>query len=82
MASAGTFAVGAAVPLAIAWITPAALAAWVVTAGSLVLLVLLGGLAARAGGASALLGAWRVGFWGAFAIGLTYAAGKLFGAVV
>jgi vacuolar iron transporter family protein len=54
----------------------------VVTAGSLVLLVLLGGLAARAGGASALLGAWRVGFWGAFAMGLTYAAGKLFGAVV
>ena len=82
VASAGTFAVGAAVPLAIAWVTPAALAAWVVTAGSLVLLVLLGGLAARAGGASAITGAWRVGFWGAFAMGLTYAAGKLFGAVV
>ena len=82
VASAGTFAVGAAVPLAIAWVTPAAQAAWVVTAGSLVLLVLLGGLAARAGGASALIGASRVGFWGAFAMGLTYAAGKLFGAVV
>lgn len=80
-ASAGSFAVGALVPLGVAVLAPAATLAPAVTALSLVLLVLLGGVAARAGGASAMVGAARVGFWGALAMGLTYAVGALFGAV-
>ncbi len=82
VASAGTFAVGAALPLAIGWITPTDAMPWVVTASSLVFLIFLGGLAARTGGAAAMTGAVRVGFWGAFAMGLTYGVGRLFGAVV
>jgi VIT1/CCC1 family predicted Fe2+/Mn2+ transporter len=45
------------------------------------LLFVLGGVAARLGGASALRGAVRVGFWGAVAMGVTAAAGRIFGAV-
>jgi VIT1/CCC1 family predicted Fe2+/Mn2+ transporter len=82
IASAGTFAVGAALPLIIAWLVPMRAMPWVVTASSLAFLTLLGGIAARTGGASAFTGAVRVGFWGAFAMGLTYAVGRLFGAVV
>jgi len=82
VASAGTFAVGAALPLAIGWVTPMNAMPWVVTASSLVFLTFLGGLAARAGGAPAMTGAVRVGFWGAFAMALTYGVGRLFGAVV
>jgi VIT1/CCC1 family predicted Fe2+/Mn2+ transporter len=82
VSSAATFAVGAAMPLLIGWVTPMELMPWVVTASSLAFLVLLGGIAARAGGASAMTGAVRVGFWGAFAMGLTYGVGRLFGAVV
>jgi len=48
---------------------------------SLALLFVLGGVAARLGGASALRGAVRVGFWGAVAMGVTAAAGRIFGAV-
>lgn len=80
-ASPGSFAVGALVPLGVAVLAPAGTLAPAVTALSLVLLVLLGGVAARAGGASAMVGAARVGFWGALAMGLTYAVGALFGAV-
>lgn len=82
VASAATFAVGAALPLAIGWVTPMRAMPWVVTASSLVFLTFLGGLAARAGGAAAMTGAVRVGFWGAFAMALTYGVGRLFGAVV
>ncbi|MBC7469838.1 MAG: VIT family protein [Ramlibacter sp.] len=79
--SAGAFSAGAAVPLAIALLTPAAALAPAVTVSCLVLLAVLGAVAARAGGASALLGAARVTFWGALAMGLTWGVGALFGAV-
>ena len=81
-ASAGTFAVGAAIPLAFAAFTPAAALAPVVTGASLLLLAVLGGLAARAGGARTLTGAARVTIWGALAMAITYGIGRLFGAVV
>ena len=81
-ASAGTFAVGAALPLLIAWLVPMPIMSWTVTISSLAFLVLLGGIAARTGGASAVTGALRVGFWGACAMALTYGVGRLFGAVV
>lgn len=80
LASASTFAVGAAVPLLAVMIGPASVA--VVSAVSLLCLVVLGGLAAQAGGAPVLVGAARVGFWGAFAMAATAAVGKLFGTAV
>jgi vacuolar iron transporter family protein len=81
-ASAGTFAVGAAMPLLCATIAPASAVAPAVTATSLLFLAALGGLAARAGGAGATTGAVRVTFWGALAMAITYGVGRLFGAVV
>ena len=82
LASAASFAVGAALPLAVAAIAPGAALIAAVAIASLLFLVLLGGIAARAGGASVWLGAWRVSFWGALAMAITAGVGKLFGAVV
>jgi VIT1/CCC1 family predicted Fe2+/Mn2+ transporter len=81
-ASAGTFALGAAIPLLTVLVAPERDLAASVAAASLGLLALLGGLAARAGGASVGVGALRVAFWGALAMALTAGAGALFGAVV
>jgi VIT1/CCC1 family predicted Fe2+/Mn2+ transporter len=79
MASAATFAVGAALPLLVVLIVPITALMWSVSASSLVFLALLGSLAARAGGASVMISAIRVTFWGALAMGLTAGAGYLFG---
>lgn len=81
-ASAGTFSVGAAMPLLSILLAPSSTRAAVVTGTSLTFLAILGGLAARAGGARAIVGALRVTFWGALAMALTYSVGALFGAVV
>lgn len=81
-ASAGTFAVGAALPLLIAILVPASALALVVVGTSLACLAILGSLAARAGGARPAVGALRVTFWGALAMALTYGVGALFGTVV
>ncbi len=81
LASAASFAVGAALPvLAVALIPRSGLVPSVV-AMTLVLLAVLGALAARVGGASLAIGAGRVTFWGAVAMAVTAAAGALFGAV-
>lgn len=80
MASAGTFATGAALPLLIVVMIPHAVLMWGLPAGALVFLALLGLIAARAGGAPVLPSVLRVSFWGAFAMGLTAAVGMLFGA--
>ncbi len=82
LASAGTFAVGAALPLVSVLFVSASLLTPVTALASLISLALLGGLAARVGGASAITGAGRVTFWGALAMAVTYGAGALFGAVV
>jgi VIT1/CCC1 family predicted Fe2+/Mn2+ transporter len=81
-ASAGTFAVGAVLPLLIVLLAPASAVAAAVVVTSLACLAMLGALAARTGGASAGIGALRVTFWGAFAMALTYGVGALFGTVV
>jgi VIT1/CCC1 family predicted Fe2+/Mn2+ transporter len=81
-ASAATFTVGAALPLTLAWIGPAAVLAPVVAGGSIMFLAFLGGLAARAGGAGIVLGAGRVTLWGALAMAATALVGWLFGTVV
>ena len=78
-ASAGTFAVGAAMPLLAALLAPAATLVPVVSAASLACLVALGVLAARTGGAPVMRSALRVTFWGALAMGLTAGVGALFG---
>lgn len=80
-ASAASFAVGAALPLLVAWLFSTQLIV-AVPLTSLLFLVLLGALAAKVGGASMLLGAARVGFFGAAAMAITAGVGKLFGAVV
>ncbi len=80
--SAITFAVGAALPLLVAWFAPNAKVAVSVAAMSLVFLALLGGLAAKAGGASLWKGALRVTFWGALAMAATAGVGSLFGVAV
>lgn len=79
--SAGTFVVGAALPLMVAWTISGPLLMPAVAASSLVFLALLGGIAARTGGASIIAGAIRVTFWGALAMALTAAVGRLFGVV-
>jgi len=71
LTSAGSFAVGSAMPLLVTAITPAAALIPLVSGTSLVFLALLGGLAARAGGAGVTMGAIRVTFWGALAMALT-----------
>ena len=81
MASGVSFAVGALLPLAVTAIAPPpGLTAWVGVT-SLFFLAILGGMAARAGGARVLTGAWRVTFWGALAMVATAGVGALFGAV-
>lgn len=82
LASAGAFAVGAAMPLVVALISPLRNIVLVVSITSLVCLVLLGILAARAGGANVWKGAWRVLLWGALAMAITAEIGKIFGTVV
>ena len=79
--SAGTFTVGAALPLLVAWVIPGSLLITAVSVLSLVFLAVLGGLAARTGGASVSVGAFRVTFWGALAMGLTAVVGSVFGVV-
>jgi VIT1/CCC1 family predicted Fe2+/Mn2+ transporter len=81
LSSAGTFTVGAALPLLVAWAIPGARLMIAVALSSLFFLALLGGLAARAGGANVAAGALRVTFWGAFAMLLTAAVGHVFGVV-
>lgn len=81
LASAATFAAGAALPLLTALLAPAQLLAPTVTAASLASLAALGWTAARVGGASGALGAARVTFWGALAMAVTYGTGMLFGAL-
>jgi len=81
LASAGSFAVGAAMPLLVTALVPAGALIPFVSGTSLVFLALLGGLAARAGGAGVMVGAIRVTFWGALAMALTAGVGALFGTV-
>ncbi|MEX2288279.1 MAG: VIT family protein [Planctomycetaceae bacterium] len=82
LASAGTFAVGAAMPLLAVLVTPRAAMIPVVVGTSIAFLALLGGFGAHAGGAPVTKAALRVTFWGALAMALTAGVGALFGAVV
>jgi VIT1/CCC1 family predicted Fe2+/Mn2+ transporter len=81
-ASAGSFAVGAALPLALVLLFAGPMLTWAVTSGSLLFLALLGGIGARAGGAPIAKAVLRVTFWGAVAMAATAAIGALFGTAV
>lgn len=78
LASAGAFAVGAALPVVTALLAPHAQVAQITTAVTLVGLGLTGAIAARVGGARPLRGALRVMFWGALAMAAAAAIGQLF----
>ncbi|MBP7415010.1 MAG: VIT family protein [Pyrinomonadaceae bacterium] len=80
--SAVSFAVGASLPLLVTALLAGSMMIPVVAISSLIFLALLGGVAARAGGASILTGSLRVLFWGAMAMGATALVGKIFGTVV
>ena len=82
LASAATFALGAAIPLLTVLVASTTALIPVVVATSIALLAVLGGVGAHAGGASIVRGALRVTFWGALAMALTAGVGALFGAVV
>ena len=82
LASAASFAVGAALPLGVAALAPTqGVIAWLVSS-SLLSLALLGVVAARAGGSAVLPSVWRVTFWGVLAMAATAGVGWLFGAAV
>ncbi len=81
LASASSFAAGAALPLVAAVLAPESLLAYYVAALSLVFLAILGAIAARVGRARVLTGTLRITFWGAIAMALTAAVGRLFGVI-
>ncbi len=82
LSSACTFAVGAALPLLACWLLPLQYISAGVALSSLLFLVLLGVVAAHAGGAPRMKGATRVAFWGSLAMLLTFLVGRAFGVMV
>jgi vacuolar iron transporter family protein len=78
-ASAGSFTVGAFLPLLLVVLVPRSSLVWMVSGGSLLFLALLGSLAARAGGSPVWISVARVTFWGALAMALTAGVGAWFG---
>ncbi|HCF25032.1 MULTISPECIES: VIT family protein [unclassified Novosphingobium] len=82
LASAGTFAVGAALPLVTAMLLSFGAIPMGVSLASLVFLMVLGATGAKVGGAPIVKGALRVTFWGVIAMAATYAIGSLFGTTV
>jgi VIT1/CCC1 family predicted Fe2+/Mn2+ transporter len=82
LASAASFAVGAAMPLLTVLLSPRGWLIPGVVGSSILLLALLGAFGAYTGGAPMTKAALRVTFWGALAMALTAGVGALFGAVV
>ena len=82
LTSAATFSVGAAMPLLMVVVAPAAVLVPVVSVASLAFLAVLGAIGAKAGGADLMRATARVTFWGALAMALTAGIGKIFGTVI
>ena len=82
LASAGSFAVGAALPLLVALLVAGPMVVWIVSGASVLFLGLLGAAGAKAGGAPVGRAVLRVTFWGAFAMAATAAIGSLFGTTI
>jgi VIT1/CCC1 family predicted Fe2+/Mn2+ transporter len=81
LASAASFAVGAALPLLVVVLATEATLMWWVAGSALFFLAVLGATAARAGGSPPGVAMARVTFWGALAMALTAGVGSLFGVV-
>lgn len=81
-ASAGSFVVGAALPIIVVFLSPESMMVSIVSITSLLFLALLGVVAARTGGSPVIKATVRVTFWGALAMGLTALVGALFGTIV
>lgn len=79
LASALSFSIGAALPILVVAISPRAVLIFSVFLSALIFLLLLGGVAARVGGANVLTGALRIGFWSALAMAITAGVGALLG---
>ena len=82
LASAGAFALGAILPVLVVILAPSAMITTLVTGSALVLLAVLGAVAAKVGGASTMRGALRVAFWGVLAMGASALVGHLFGTTI
>jgi len=82
VASAASFAIGAAPPAILTALLPAGIMTTSIVAVTLGMLLVLGGIAAQVGGAPIARGALRVAFWGATAMACTFAVGRLFGGVI
>ncbi len=82
MASAGSFAVGAAMPLAVVLLAPEQSLLYWTVATAIVFLALLGAAAAAVGGTPLFKSALRVAFWGTFAMAVTAGVGAMFGTAV
>ncbi len=80
--SAGSFSVGALMPLMMVLLFKGAMLTTAVSVASLLFLAFLGGVGAKLGGAPMLRGIVRVTFWGAFAMAATAVIGSLFGTSV
>lgn len=80
-ASAGSFVVGAVLPLLIVLLIPVKNHFWFVAGGSLFFLALLGAVSGYTGGAPVMKATMRVTFWGALAMALTAGVGAIFGVV-
>ncbi len=80
-ASASSFSAGALLPLLVAWLAPPHYLIAAVAVASLVFLALLGGMAAKTGGADVAKGILRVTFWSVLAMGVTAGIGTLFGTI-
>jgi VIT1/CCC1 family predicted Fe2+/Mn2+ transporter len=82
LASAASFAAGAALPLAVVAAAPqASLLPWTI-ATAIAFLALLGGVAAKIGGTSMGRSVWRITLWGTLAMAITAGVGTLFGTPV
>ena len=82
LASAGSFVTGAALPLLLVLLVPVSALVWMVSGSSLLILALLGFLAAVAGGSPVWNSVGRVTFWGALGMALTAGVGALFGKIL
>lgn len=82
LSSAGSFAIGAAMPLLMVFLVPGRMLVPAVAVASLIFLAVLGAVGARAGGANVWRATLRVTFWGILAFALTAGIGRLFGAAV
>lgn len=80
--SAASFLIGGSVPALVVLLVPAAQVVSSVALITLLCLGLLGGISAKVGGASPLRAIFRVGFWGALAMGVTSLVGHMFGVMI